>query len=120
MELVEDRSNVCYLRLGVFRAIKLKCSLVMGQWCTDVQTRGRCFSSENWPVVTSRTVLGLKYLVKAVTPDQLMSSFVGFLPSEQEKLVLNSALTGKYSIESKVISGRHQSHVAYLQHIQFR
>ena len=120
MELVEDRSNVCYLRLGVFRAIKLKRYLAMGQWCTDVQTRVRCFSSENWPVVVVRTVLGFECSVKAVIPDQLKSSLVGFLPSKQEKLVLNSALTGKYSIESKIISGRHQSHVAYLQHIQFR
>ena len=79
VELAEDRSNICYLRLRVFRAIKLKCSLAMGQWCTDVQTRVRCFSSEIWPVVAVQTVLGFEYSVKAVTPDQLMSSLVRFL-----------------------------------------
>ena len=52
--------------------------------------------------------------------EQLVSSLVGFLPSEQEKLVLNSALTGKDWIVFEVNSGRNQSHVAYLQHIQFR
>ena len=35
--------------------------------------------------------LVLKYSVKAGTPDQLVSSLVGFLLSVQEKLVLKSA-----------------------------
>ena len=85
----------------------------------DVQTRV-FFSSGDWPVVAVRTVLVLEYSVKAVTPDQLVSSLVGFLLSVQEQLVLKSALTGKDWIVFEVNSGRYQRHVAYLQHIRFR
>lgn len=62
----------------------------------------------------------LEYSVKAVTPDQLVSSLVGFLLSVQEKLVLKSALTRQDWIVFEVNFGRYQRHVAYLQHIQFR
>ena len=62
----------------------------------------------------------LEYSVKAVTPDQLVSSLIGFLPSVQEKLVLKSALTGQDWIVFEVNFGRYQRHVAYLQHIRFR
>lgn len=87
----------------------------------DVQTRVLFFF--RWRLASSggaNMFLSLEYSVKAVTPDQLVSSLVGFLLSVQEKLVLKSALTRKDWIVFEVNFGRYQRHVAYLQHIRFR